>query len=394
MRYSLALAALTGLILGAGAAPPPVAAQTVRAGAVRVQPAPEPGAGWLGIRSTVTVSFDMAAGQSTAPHLRVDDVYQGGPAWRAGLRAGDVVVGMNGRPLHMERFQSLAARLLPGDPVSLTVLRAGRELEFSVEASRRPGVEVLAPRQIQETLDATRQVFLTRLDSVHVALSADVSAPRVELRRIEADSIRTVERMAEGGRRHLTIQTGDGVFEWIIASSDDQALAPRSFTAWTFRQGDGVVEVWPSMEGDSLRVVARLAQPPVHAPAPTTAPRPESPPFPIVVVGPVDDGTTTPVRPLAPYLAGMNRVAGAEFTPLVGDLATYFQATDGLLVTDVADGTPAWAAGLVPGDVIVEARGRAVATIHQLRAALSLRDGAATLGIVRRGRRVELRLPG
>lgn len=388
MRHGTTFAALAGLALGLVAPPSLLAAQTVRAGAERIESTPTStsGAGWLGIRSTMTVEFDVVGAASTATRLRIDDVYHGGPAWQAGLRSGDVVVEFNGQPVRLERFQSLAARLLPGDPVSLTVLRDGRPLRVALEAARRPGVEVLAPRQIQEALDSTRRVFLSRLDSVNARLSTVGAGPRVELRRIEADSIRAVEVRSDDEARRLAIRTSDGVFEWITEASPADSLAPRSFTAWVFRTEGDSVEVGSATRGDSIRLVARVS--------PTGPDRPvRSGATPMAVaVGPSDE-VSTPVRPLAPYLAGMNRVAGAEFTPLVGDLATYFQVDDGLLVTDVAEGTPAAAAGLVPGDVIVAARTRPVGSIDQLRAALSLRDGPVTLSVVRRGRRVEVRLP-
>ncbi|MEQ9570173.1 MAG: PDZ domain-containing protein, partial [Longimicrobiales bacterium] len=366
-----ALTGLTGLALGIGVAVPPLTAQTVRTAVERAGPLPAPGAGWLGIRSTMTVQFDVGGGTSTATRLRIDDVYQGGPAWQAGLRSGDLVIEFNGQPLRMDRFQSLASRLLPGDPVSLTVLRDGRPLQVALEAAPRPGVEVLAPRQIQETLDSTRRVFVTRLDSVADRLATVGSGARVELRRIEADSIETVEVRAEAGGRRVAIRTSDGVFEWMADPPPGDSLAPRSFSTWVFRTRGDTLHARHPIRGDSIRVVTGgLPDLPTPPPAPSIA----------IAVGPSDE-VTAPVRPLAPYLAGMNRVAGAEFTPLVGDLATYFQADHGLLVTDVAESTPAAAAGLVPGDVIVAARSRPVASIDQLRAALSLRDGPITLSV-------------
>lgn len=340
-RPSVVLAFL-GAVAGASTPAPMLAAQTISVGArMGVQETARPGSGWLGVRSSLMVEVALDGSTTAASNLTITDVYRDGPAWSAGIRAGDVVVGVNGLPLRMDRFQSLAERLIPGDPVSLTVLRGTRRMEFSLEASPRPEAEALVSRQLQDALDSTRVVFLTRLDSAPFPL---------ELRRVEADSIHRVEV--------AVVRTSDGTFEW---SSDAKATDPRPFSTWAYRGGE-----FPT--ADSIRWMV--------SPVPPAAPR------------------AVETRPLAPYLAGMNRVAGAEFTPLVGELATYFQTEDGLLVTDVAEGTPAADAGLTPGDVIVAVRGRSVTSIDQLRAALSAAEHSPTLAVVRRGLRIEVRLPG
>ena len=98
------------------------------------------------------------------------------------------------------------------------------------------------------------------------------------------------------------------------------------------------------------------------------------------------------VTPLAPFVLGMNRVAGAEFRPLNPQLAGYFGVGEGLLVTSVAEATPAAMAGLRPGDVIVEAGSMSLTTIDDLRRALTSRRDGAVLQVIRRGERMELTL--
>jgi S1-C subfamily serine protease len=98
-------------------------------------------------------------------------------------------------------------------------------------------------------------------------------------------------------------------------------------------------------------------------------------------------------RPLTPYLVGANRVAGAELRPLDERLGVYFGAERGLLVTDVAEGTPGYASGLRAGDVLRFVDGREVTSVGQVRTTLAGARGPVELRILRRGRTLELVLP-
>lgn len=359
--------------------------------------------GWLGLRSAVLVEIEGPTRSDARTRLRIVDVFRNGPADQAGLRAGDEVVGLNGSAVTPQAFERVARRLQPGDPVSLRVRRDGDEFDVALHAAARPTSEVLVPVQLQRALDSTRQVFVRRLDSAREQITATITveAPSFELRRIEADSVHTLVVHRDGRTERVEVTGPGGLFEYTL---QPRVQAPEPFTVWLKE---------PTAIGYTLRVdtltrrfpeVVLEPQTAVPAPSPVrdrsiavVAPRPPGSDVPApsaaATVRAAPGSAPAPVRPLAPYLAGMNRVAGAEFTPLVGDLATYFQAEDGLLVTDVAEGTPAAEAGLVPGDVIIEARGRPVPSIDALRAALSVSDAPATLNVVRRGQRVTIRLP-
>jgi hypothetical protein len=74
---------------------------------------------------------------------RVREVSPGGPAERAGVRAGDLIVAVNGKEVRgadpARRVVELLRGVRPGDKVTLRVLRAGRRLEFRVTAG--PGLD-------------------------------------------------------------------------------------------------------------------------------------------------------------------------------------------------------------------------------------------------------------
>ncbi len=368
--------------------PLPAAATLPQDGAVVVERVPALSPGWLGFRSSVTVEIGQDGGRMTGSSLRIAEVFRDGPADRAGLRPDDLLIGFNGAPLAVERFQSLAQRLRPGDPMSLVVVRDGRRAEVVVTAAPRPAVEDMVPIRLQQALDASRRTFVARLDAAREGVETTVDLPRLELGRIRADSVRSITITSEGGVGRMALRTPDGVFEWITATPDGDR-EPRTFSAWVYRPDE------PGAEARPVIVTTREGSDPGASPRATSATvtlrtrvsdnagelRPSSERWPVVSV-----------RPLAPYLAGMNRVAGAEFTPLSNDLATYFHVDGGLLVTDVAERTPAADTGLIPGDVIVAAGGRSVTSVDALRAALSAREGPLVLSLVRRGMRVDVRL--
>lgn len=106
-------------------------------------------------------------------------------------------------------------------------------------------------------------------------------------------------------------------------------------------------------------------------------------------------------RELIPFHAGAalelgsRSVAGVELGELNPELARYFKGvTDGLLVLRVAPETPGARAGLVPGDVLIQASGEEVSTIGALRAVIARAQGRAVLlEVVRNGKRLQLQLP-
>lgn len=84
--------------------------------------------GWLG------VSVDDRDNGVTIASLNRD-----GPAARAGIRNGDVVVAVNGERIDSSRGLIRAvAGVTPGNSVRVTVRRQGREIELPVNVGRRP----------------------------------------------------------------------------------------------------------------------------------------------------------------------------------------------------------------------------------------------------------------
>ena len=101
---------------------------------------------WIGVRGS-TVTTDRARPSARGQGMRVRSVYPASPAEEAGLEPGDVVVGLNGRPVESrEDFDTLLSSVAPGGAVKLDVLRAGKSRAVSLTAARAPedlGLEVL-----------------------------------------------------------------------------------------------------------------------------------------------------------------------------------------------------------------------------------------------------------
>jgi hypothetical protein len=95
-------------------------------------------------------------------------------------------------------------------------------------------------------------------------------------------------------------------------------------------------------------------------------------------------------RPQNYILAGQSFVAGAQLQPLNPDLAGYFHVEEGLLVTEVLEGTPAFEAGLVAGDVITRLGGERIASLNDLRFGIGYLERPLRLRIIRKGDPMEI----
>jgi serine protease Do len=97
--------------------------------------------GFIGVTLTdVTPALQKALSLTVADGAMVQDVTPRSPAERAGLRAYDVIVEVEGRRVasNQELIQNISARQ-PGTVAELDVVREGRRHTLSVKLAERPG---------------------------------------------------------------------------------------------------------------------------------------------------------------------------------------------------------------------------------------------------------------
>lgn len=308
---------LPGLALAA-------AALVVAAGAAAAQEgATGNGPGWLGVGIQETLVCPGPGGDVpevvTPEDCRrvyvAEAVVEGAPAAAAGIRPGDTLVAMNGRPLASARGARALRSLRPGRPVEVLVGREeGRTSVRVTPAPRPPEMGRLTLRTPLAPADAgTTSVSPGTILRWSRALEG-VEAPEALARGLRGVGLRVDRR----GRVYLH---GDGQLVRLRGVEADRIRALRD-----------------SVMREARERLRRL--------------REQAPPAP---------GAD---RVLA-------RAAGAELRALEPGLSDHFEGVErGLLVLRVLPGTPAYELGLRPGDVVVEAAGRPTHRPAQLRSAL------------------------
>ena len=90
--------------------------------------------GWLGVGIAEVPDEDLAKlGLSEARGVLVRQVMPGEPADKGGVKAMDVILSVDGEPVHAPRdLQRIIATAPPGKTVRLRVVREGKETELSV----------------------------------------------------------------------------------------------------------------------------------------------------------------------------------------------------------------------------------------------------------------------
>ncbi|HEX6135254.1 MAG TPA: PDZ domain-containing protein [Longimicrobiales bacterium] len=298
--------------------------------------------GVLGIRTE-----PVPPGSWNARQRAVIDVVKDSPAEKAGVMTGDTILSINGLAASA---QVMSLPFEPGDTLTLRIRRNGRERDVTVVAGERAGnftYRVFSSDSIRDAMTVILDRVRTQMDTLRF--------PHVEMRRF-------------GDTASVIIIDGDTIRT--MGSAVLRRFHPDSIAGgFTIRSGRFGDSTWVRMFGDSARGF--------HFDVRSDSVR-WGRPLDVLAY------TTT---------IGMRAVAGAELTELNPGLAEYFGATDGLLVLNAHEGTPAARAGLRAGDVIRQVDDTAVRSIVDLRRGIERARGRdVTLHVLRNGRNMELTL--
>jgi membrane-associated protease RseP (regulator of RpoE activity) len=292
------------------------------------------------------LGFSSEPVQGADPEERVIvNVSPGSPAAEAGLAKGDTLLRINGAAASPEVMRT---RFEPGDTVVLRIRRDGRERDLTVVAAERSRHFRYA---FPDSIDRRFSVYMDRMragvDTLH-------DFPSITVHRFGQDSSTTIiigtDTMHVSHVPFMSLHRDSlsRFYQRVLPGMIRDSAAIRFFTPG---EGGRFEFFADSSFARGFDIMAGSA------------------------------------------LFGMRAVAGAELAPLSPELAEYFGATDGVLVLNAAERTPAERAGLRGGDVIVRAGDTPVRSIADLRRAIELARGQEiTLRVLRHGRNIDITL--
>ncbi|KWC74115.1 2-alkenal reductase [Burkholderia cepacia] len=96
--------------------------------------------GWIGVEpQDVTPEIAESFGLQQKSGAIVAGVLQGGPADKAGIKPGDILVSVNGEDItDTTKLLNTVAQIKPGTPTKVHVVRKGKEFDMNVVIGKRP----------------------------------------------------------------------------------------------------------------------------------------------------------------------------------------------------------------------------------------------------------------
>jgi serine protease Do len=125
---------------------------------------------WIGaVTATITPEEARRTGLRASRGALVARVIPGSPAQTAGLRTGDIITAVAGRPVDSrEAFSTLTATVAAGQPLPLTIARDGNTQSISVRPSEAPndlGLRILREIAGLRVIDQNRTVVIDEIAS-------------------------------------------------------------------------------------------------------------------------------------------------------------------------------------------------------------------------------------
>jgi Do/DeqQ family serine protease len=200
---------------------------------------------WLGARiQSVNADLARSLDLPTPQGALIADLWPGGPAARAGLRTGDVVLQADGRPVvDAAALNYLIRNARPGDRIALTVRRAdGRDQQLSLRAEPPPASPARDERKLagRHPFDGATVVNLSPAVADELGLDPFAGqgvlvtslergvAMNIGLRR--GDIIREVNGVKIASVRELTAAVGQPARIWRLAIERDGRIVTATFS--------------------------------------------------------------------------------------------------------------------------------------------------------------------
>jgi len=162
--------------------------------------------GWLGMgieceECAISYGFRPMARFSSPPAVLTVDV--DGPAHRAGLRRGDSLLAINGTDLTSTEGGRAFAAIEPGQRVTLTVRRDGRERQVRLVAAARPDAgpeEMAAYDRYRRSRDSTQTLYRESMAEAMRSAQVEMRALEQYMRAAELD-----RSVLDSSRKHLSV---------------------------------------------------------------------------------------------------------------------------------------------------------------------------------------------
>ena len=151
----------TGGSVGIGFSVPANTAKTVVA---QLEKYGETRRGWFGVKiQSVTDDIAESMNMGKSRGALIADVTKTGPAEKAGIEAGDVVIEFNGKPVNeMKDLPKIVAETEIGTRVLVKVFRKGKEIQLTAEVGRlEDGEKVVAQQDKSQAIPSAPAVTTT-----------------------------------------------------------------------------------------------------------------------------------------------------------------------------------------------------------------------------------------
>jgi serine protease Do len=165
--------------------------------------------GWLGV-GIQEVSNDLAQkfGLREKRGALVSDVFSGEPADKAGIKRGDIILEVGGKPIkNVKELLNIAASLPVGQKSEIKVWRDGKILNFNLIVDKRPEEKKLASRRFK----APEQEEEEGPIGIKVAEITPDMAQSLDLPSMEGVLVKSVKPQSPAGKAGL--QQGDIILE-------------------------------------------------------------------------------------------------------------------------------------------------------------------------------------
>lgn len=135
--------------------------------------------GWIGVSiQEIDQSTRQALNLGDREGVLVADVLKSGPADKAGIKRGDVIMNVNGKKVTSSNaLRNYIATLKPGADIPFHIFRAGKEMDIAVKIGELTSGKAPKPQPPRPEKSKPNEVFGLTIDNLNADLRSRLNIP-------------------------------------------------------------------------------------------------------------------------------------------------------------------------------------------------------------------------